>query len=249
MQWSRLYNEEAQDRRIRFVASEVGCAPAVVLGVLFAMKCHASAQEDDKRGTLAGWDERMVAFDLGIEPPMLKRIMIAMEGRYLEGKALCGWNKAQYATDGATARWRKWRDKQREQNQEDSEPPTLDQRLTNVGQTRQNRTEQIREEIYPLATPSECLAPPRKTEARGSRLPDDWQPSDADAAFAANLGLTPDAVAAPFRDYWHSQPGAKGRKSDWPATWRNWCRKEAERTPRRSGKPSQLAWLVESMQE
>jgi len=31
-----------------------------------------------------------------------------------------------------------------------------------------------------------------------------------------------------FVDYWRAQPGAKGRKTDWQATWRNWCRKDAE---------------------
>jgi hypothetical protein len=30
-----------------------------------------------------------------------------------------------------------------------------------------------------------------------------------------------------FRDYWIAQPGAKGIKLDWPATWRNWIRRAA----------------------
>jgi hypothetical protein len=29
-----------------------------------------------------------------------------------------------------------------------------------------------------------------------------------------------------FCDYWRAIPGARGRKLDWPATWRNWLRKE-----------------------
>lgn len=29
-----------------------------------------------------------------------------------------------------------------------------------------------------------------------------------------------------FRDYWKAQPGQKGVKADWEATWRNWCRRE-----------------------
>ncbi|MGR9087307.1 MAG: hypothetical protein ACU841_09570 [Gammaproteobacteria bacterium] len=33
-------------------------------------------------------------------------------------------------------------------------------------------------------------------------------------------------VFARFRDYWIAQPGAKGRKLDWQATWRNWVRSE-----------------------
>jgi hypothetical protein len=33
-------------------------------------------------------------------------------------------------------------------------------------------------------------------------------------------------VSEGFRDYWISQAGAKGRKADWFATWRNWVRNQ-----------------------
>jgi hypothetical protein len=29
-----------------------------------------------------------------------------------------------------------------------------------------------------------------------------------------------------FRDYWIAQPGQKGVKTDWTATWRNWVRRQ-----------------------
>jgi hypothetical protein len=41
-----------------------------------------------------------------------------------------------------------------------------------------------------------------------------------------------DAELHKFVDYWRAQPGAKGRKTDWPATWRNWIRRAAEQGPR-----------------
>lgn len=66
----------------------------------------------------------------------------------------------------------------------------------------------------------------------GSRLPRDWLPGDELNAWTRSLGLDPAAILPTFRDYWTAAAGAKGRKSDWPATWRNWCRKEAERKPR-----------------
>lgn len=62
----------------------------------------------------------------------------------------------------------------------------------------------------------------------GTRLPDDWQP-DFEAALAVGLGR--DAAtrqAEMFLDYWRAVPGAKGRKADWLATWRNWCRRAAD---------------------
>ena len=62
----------------------------------------------------------------------------------------------------------------------------------------------------------------------GCRLPDDWTP---DVVFAASNGMSElDALteAERFRDYWRSVAGAKGRKSDWQATWRNWIRRAVE---------------------
>lgn len=35
-----------------------------------------------------------------------------------------------------------------------------------------------------------------------------------------------------FCDYWNAQPGQKGVKLDWPATWRNWVRRVAENKQR-----------------
>lgn len=44
--------------------------------------------------------------------------------------------------------------------------------------------------------------------------------------------MDPAETALRFADYWHSVPGAKGRKANWLATWRNWVRSE---NPARGG--------------
>lgn len=61
----------------------------------------------------------------------------------------------------------------------------------------------------------------------GSRLPAAWVLTDDLRAWAIakRPDLDPDHEAAMFADYWHAKPGKDGRKSDWPATWRNWIRK------------------------
>ena len=75
-------------------------------------------------------------------------------------------------------------------------------------------------------------ANPRAQAAeRATRLPPDWQPSEAAAAYARNLGLDPAKVAERFRNYWHAKAGKDAAKLDWDATWRNWCMTEAERNP------------------
>lgn len=90
-------------------------------------------------------------------------------------------------------------------------------------------------------------APPAKPDRLGSRLPENWRPSEPDCNFAACHFLNIEAVAANFRDYWIAQPGAKGRKTDWSATWRNWCRREAER---RKPQPQRgkLDWMHDELQ-
>jgi len=53
-------------------------------------------------------------------------------------------------------------------------------------------------------------------------LPDDWK----GACKKLRPDLNPATTFERFSDYWTAQPGAKGRKTDWLATWRNWCRNE-----------------------
>jgi hypothetical protein len=71
--------------------------------------------------------------------------------------------------------------------------------------------------------------PPKSDRSpAGSRLAPDWTlPDDLKAwATEARPDLDIALQAARFRDYWTAMPGAKGRKTDWPATWRNWIRGE-----------------------
>ena len=41
-------------------------------------------------------------------------------------------------------------------------------------------------------------------------------------------GIDHRAVTEAFVDYWRGVPGTKGVKLDWPATWRNWLRRERD---------------------
>jgi uncharacterized protein YdaU (DUF1376 family) len=65
-------------------------------------------------------------------------------------------------------------------------------------------------------------------QSRGTRLPADWVPAEDQTAFCKTErpDLNPKAVADRFRDFWIAQPGTKGVKLDWDATWRNWVRNE-----------------------
>lgn len=125
--------------------------------------------------------------------------------------------------------------------------PDLGPRTKDKGPSKKERTPYgvPKKDAPPPASPPDGNPQPDEREgadatapekaAQGRRLPEDWTPGDEGAAFARELGLDPDRVFQAFRDYWLAQAGAKGRKADWPATWRNWCRKDAERLPRPSG--------------
>lgn len=83
---------------------------------------------------------------------------------------------------------------------------------------------------------------------RGTRLPDDWQPSNdlVDQMRQECPGVDLHAEHRVYADYWAAQPGQKGVKADWDATWRNWIRKAVAgsgraATPRRSTTDDRVA--------
>lgn len=64
--------------------------------------------------------------------------------------------------------------------------------------------------------------------APATRLSEDWQLPDDWAIWAKQErpDLNPNKVADSFKDYWIAQPSAKGKKTNWQATWRNWVRNQ-----------------------
>lgn len=81
---------------------------------------------------------------------------------------------------------------------------------------------------------------PKRDSSRGTRLDPEWVPAPdvRDKLTAEFPAVDQRAEFAKFRDYWAGAPGAKGRKADWTATYRNWIRRAAENAPaasRRSG--------------
>lgn len=90
----------------------------------------------------------------------------------------------------------------------------------------------------------------RSPTTQGTRLPEGWQPPDEeirkmrDEYPDLNLRLEHDK----FADHWKAQPGAKGRKADWTATWRNWMRRaDLPATSRNKATPGDRAQSVREM--
>lgn len=93
----------------------------------------------------------------------------------------------------------------------------------------------------PTPTPKNSVVSPSASPAdRGSRLPTDWSAPDDWITWCRQNrpDLDPVLVADQFRDFWLAKPGKDGRKSDWFATWRNWCRGQKSGPGRRGGDAS-----------
>jgi len=78
----------------------------------------------------------------------------------------------------------------------------------------------------------------RSSVATGTRIPDDFAVTAEMIAWARReTPLVGTKETEAFVDYWRGRPGAAGRKTDWPATWRNWMRRaqaDAERNRARA---------------
>lgn len=71
----------------------------------------------------------------------------------------------------------------------------------------------------------------RSPDRPATRLPEDFELTPERRLVAEAERLPADRTFAKFCDYWQSASGAKARKLDWDATWRNWCRTERDRAP------------------
>lgn len=96
------------------------------------------------------------------------------------------------------------------------------------------------------STPEEGR-PSSGTRKRGTRLPDDWLPSNSDIDYAVGLGLGGVQIERNierFRNFWHAKPGNGAVKLDWSKTWRSWVSREAETTPRQAAQPAKRVSFV-----
>lgn len=62
----------------------------------------------------------------------------------------------------------------------------------------------------------------KKQASRKTQLPEDWEPSEADLAYAESRGIKGDRVrleAEKFKNYWLGNGETKMR---WEAVWRTW---------------------------
>lgn len=66
------------------------------------------------------------------------------------------------------------------------------------------------------------------SRARGSRVPENWQPSTELEAWAVGKGVDARQHRDEFVDHYLSLPGSKGSRANWNATFRSWIHKAIE---------------------
>lgn len=82
--------------------------------------------------------------------------------------------------------------------------------------------------------------------ARGTRLPEDWNPSDDLWLWGKDHGLSQQVLrtqTAKFKDYWWSKPGENATKLNWDRTWKNWMRDQITNKPNGNGIAPHTRWF------
>ena len=244
--WLRLWHDMPTDPKFRVIARKSGRPLAEVLSVFVLMLTNASAN-DDARGTLTNWSDEDTAAALDINADAVTAIREAMQGKTLSGDELSGWAKRQpKREDNSAERVRAFR----ERSKQDVTPCNATERAVTLDKEETRGDTEKRSEVQVLR---DADAPKPKREAQGSRLDRDWQLPDrwrdwSRTTFPQTTAERVTAEAETFRDYWISAPGQRGRKADWEATWRNWCRKAFATGPLRPNAqppPQVSAWEAE----
>jgi len=118
---------------------------------------------------------------------------------------LLNWDKRQFVSDSSTMRVARHREKKKQVSNNDE---TLQEHPSNAIDTEADTDKK------------------QNKRKLGSRLAQDWVLLKPWGEWAQQERPDLDVrkVADQFKDYWIAQPGQKGVKLDWEATWRNWVR-------------------------
>jgi hypothetical protein len=225
--WFRYYIEALDDPKVQQLSAEQ-----------FRMWVNLLCIAAKHGGKLPS--ESDCAFALRVTPDTFRVTFAALHDAKLFDKEVGrdkhtephNWSKRQYKSDTSAERTRRYRKRHCDVTvtPPDTDTDSEERKLPKVAK----ETAPIGAVLPPLPA---CLNRAKEVSnaKRGTRLEPTWQPTEQDREFAASRGLDSGHTAEQFRDWWIAQPGQKGVKLDWAATWRTWCRREAERLSARPG--------------
>ena len=220
--WFRMYAEFAHDPKVQMLP-EVMQRRYVMLMCMRCSNALVTLQADE------------IAFHLRIDAAQLEetKALFVAKGFINEAWELLNWEKRQFSSDTSAQRVAKHRAaKKAAEEAARNGDVTLPQRKSNALDTDTDTDTDTEKKSKAKA----------EAKATASRLPADWSASAEDIEFckAERPDLVPALTEQRFRDYWIAQPGVKGRKADWPATWRNWVRNERAAHGAAAGRPAKF---------
>lgn len=162
------------------------------------------------------WVSRRLRLDTDVVLRVLKDFFLLQENGWFHGR--CDEVITQYHSMAEKNRENGKRGGRPKKTQWDTDGNQLDTNSQPDGKATNNQE--------PITNNHKPLTSVERT--RATRLPDNWQPTESMIEFCKNErpDLKAEAIADGFKDYWIAVPGAKGRKADWNATWRNWVRNQ-----------------------
>jgi len=220
MDWFRWHHGSVTDPKFQLVARKTKARVADVIAVWACILEEASQAEE--RGNPGVIDFESIDCLLGLDDGQAMSIHTAMGDRSL------------VTPDGRVASWDKRQPKrEREDNTNADRQRAFKAKHSqvtpgNATVTPGNAKKHLEESREEESREDKKTEDRERASPTGSRLPADWAlPDDwADWAKQNRPDLATSETAVRFSDYWHSVAGAKGRKADWQATWRNWVRNE-----------------------
>lgn len=105
-----------------------------------------------------------------------------------------------------------------------------------------SNTEDSRQKTNTLPSGNGRAAEKGKPASKGSRwiegttLPEDWLEWAKENTDHTEIGIQ--AQFEQFSDYWIAQPGQKGLKANWFATWKNWLRRSFNQPGHQPARPA-----------
>lgn len=209
MDWLCWHHGTVTDPKWRVVARKAGVPLHIVIAIWPAVLEAASQAED--RGRVDSLDPEDVAAALDLETEQVQAVLVAMQGKVLDGDEVTGWRKRnpKRADDLSTERVRRFRERSKQEKRDETQ-----------GNAKERPEESIREDKREeKKTGSARGASQQEVNRRLRRCPDGFEPDESHQQIAQERRLDLAFELAKFRDHEFDKP-----KSDWPGTFRNWLR-------------------------
>lgn len=224
--WFRLYSEFSHDPKVQMMSEAMQRRYIMIM----CLRCS---------NDLVTLHETEIAFHLRVtDADLAETKQLFISKGFIDDKwNLMNWDKRQFKSDSSAERVARHRASKKTACNTDV---TLQKRGGNALDTDTDTETERSKDVpppasIPPASPPEDPVDPEKSTPRGTRLPAEWVlPKKwgewALAEFPAWNAERVRKTADRFKDHWLANANRReGKKSDWEATWRNWCRSDAER--------------------